>query len=103
MWGLKTLGRGVVTILISPLILAGIILILIYSFLVYLIYEVSSVYLFFLGKNFNSDDHETIKLKEVMTGIEPGYYKVDQSLVNQVQNQSTVVEKERQDGGNNDV
>jgi hypothetical protein len=103
MWGLKTLGRGVVTILISPLILAGVILILIYSLIIYFIYEISSVYLFFLGKNFNSDDDETIKLKEVMTGIEPGYYKVDQPLANQVQNQPTITENDTNNGGNNNA
>ena len=103
MWGLKTLGRGVVTILISPLILAGIILLLIYSLIVYLIYEISSVYLFFLGKNFNSDDDETIKLKEVMAGVEPGYYKVDQPLSNPIQSQPNTIQKETQDGGDNNA
>ena len=99
MWGLKTFGRGLITILISPLLLAIILVMAIYGFVVYLVYEFSSIYLFFLGKNFNSDDPETIQLKAAMAGIEPGYYKVDQTL-NQP-NQPTPQESDNIGGGSN--
>jgi hypothetical protein len=101
MWGLKTFGRGLITILISPLLLVIILVMAIYGFIVYLVYEVSSIYLFFLGKNFNSDDPETVQVKAAMAGIEPGYYKVDQAI-----NQPTQVtpqEANNNDGGNNNV
>lgn len=101
MWGLKTFGRGLITILISPLLLVIILVMAIYGFIVYLVYEVSSIYLFFLGKNFNSDDPETVQVKAAMAGIEPGYYKVDQSI-NQP-TQPTPQEVENNGGGNNNV
>jgi hypothetical protein len=102
MWGLKTFGRGLITILISPLILAVILIMAVYGFIVYLIYEVSSIYLFFLGKNFASDDEETVKLKEAMALIEPGYYKVDQPLNQPTQPTPQEVDNNL-DGGNNNV
>ena len=101
MWGLKTFGRGIITILISPLLLVIILVMAAYGFIVYLVYEVSSIYLFFLGKNFNSDDPETIQVKTAMAGIEPGYYKVDQTL-NQP-SQPTPQESDNIGGGNNNV
>jgi hypothetical protein len=101
MWGLKTFGRGLITILISPLILVIILFMAAYGFIVYLVYEVSSIYLFFLGKNFNSDDPETIQVKAAMAGIEPGYYKVNQ-VINQP-TQPTPQEVDNIDGGNNNV
>ena len=99
MWGLKTFGRGLITILISPLLLAIILTMAIYGFVVYLVYEFSSFYLFFLGKNFNSDDPETIQVKAAMAGIEPGYYKVDQTLNQSVQ--PTPQESDNIGGGSN--
>jgi hypothetical protein len=101
MWGLKTFGRGLITILISPLILVTILGLAVYGFFVYLIYEVSSIYLFFLGKNFTSDDPETIQVKAAMAGIEPGYYKVDQ-VINQP-TQPTPQEVDNIGGGNDNV
>jgi hypothetical protein len=101
MWGLKTFGRGLITILISPLLLAIILVMAIYGFIVYLIYEFSSVYLFFLGKNFNSDDPETIQVKAAMAGIEPGYYKVDQPINQTIQ--PTPQETDNINGGNNNA
>jgi hypothetical protein len=102
MWGLKTFGRGLITILISPLILAAVLIMAVYGFVVYLIYEVSSIYLFFLGKNFSSDDEETIKLKEAMALVEPGYYKVDQPITRPIESAPQEVEN-KVDGGNNNV
>ena len=105
MWGLKTLGRGLVTILISPLILIAIAALTIYGLIVYFIYEISSIYLFFLGKNFTSDDDETQQLKTAMAGIEPGYYKVDQPLTQNQQppQNQTTPSNDNQNGGNNNV
>lgn len=61
----KTLGWGLLTILLSPLLLIGFILYTIYTLVVYLCYEVSSIVLFFSGKNFKNDDLETERLKEI--------------------------------------
>jgi len=101
MWGLKTFGRGLITILISPFLLTIVLVMSIYGLVVYLVYEVSSIYLFFLGKNFNSDDPETIQVKAAMAGIEPGYYKVNQSLNQPVQ--PTPQESDNMGGGSNNV
>ena len=102
MWGLKTLGRGLITILISPLLIAFIALVAIYGLVVYLIYEVSSIYLFFLGKNINSDDEETAQLKTITAGIEPGYYRVEQNL-NPIQPPPVNNSNETDNGGNNNA
>jgi hypothetical protein len=101
MWGLKTFGRGIITILISPLLLAIILIMAAYGLIVYLVYEVSSIYLFFLGKNFNSDDAETTQLKEAMGGIEPGYYKVN-SVINRPIQENTQKADNSDGGKNND-
>ena len=61
----KTLGWGLLTILLSPLLLICFVLYVIYTLVVYLCYEVSSIVLFFFGKNFKNNDIETEKLNEI--------------------------------------
>lgn len=103
MWGLKTFGRGLISILISPLILLLIAIMGVYALIVYLFYEISSIYLFFLGKNYNSDDEETVLVKQAMAGIEPGYYRVDQNLAPGVTQQPPSEPKDDQSKGDNNV
>lgn len=61
----KTLGWGLLTILLSPLLLICFVLYVIYTLVVYLCYEVSSIVLFFFGKNFKNNDVETEKLNDI--------------------------------------
>jgi hypothetical protein len=97
MFGIKTFISGLVAILISPILLGIILVLALYSIIVYFIYEIGSVYLFLNGKSFTSDDPETVELKAILSSIEPGYYKSDQAIP------QTIVKKpevgERFDGG----
>ena len=58
----KTLGIGLLAVVLSPLILLVFICYVIYTVLVYIVYELCSIVFFFSGKNFKNDDAETFEL-----------------------------------------
>ena len=58
----KTLGIGLLAVILSPLILLLFVMYIAYTLLVYVFHEVCSVVLFFSGKNFKNDDAETFEL-----------------------------------------
>ena len=61
----KTLGIGLLAVILSPLILLLFVMYIAYTLLVYVFHELCSVILFFSGKNFKNDDAETFELLEV--------------------------------------
>lgn len=60
----KTLGIGLLAVILSPLILLLFVMYIAYTLLVYVFHELCSVILFFSGKNFKNDDAETFELLE---------------------------------------
>ena len=58
----KTLGIGLLAVILSPLILLLFVMYIAYTLLVYIFHEICSVVLFFSGKNFKNDDAETFEL-----------------------------------------
>ena len=58
----KTLGIGLLAVILSPLILLLFVMYIAYTLLVYVFHEICSVVLFFSGKNFKNDDAETFEL-----------------------------------------
>ena len=58
----KTLGIGLLSVILSPLILLVFVCYVIYTVIVYIIYELCSIVFFFSGKNFKNDDAETFEL-----------------------------------------
>ena len=60
----KTLGIGLLAVILSPLILLLFVVYIAYTLLVYVFHELCSVILFFSGKNFKNDDAETFELLE---------------------------------------
>ena len=58
----KTLGIGLLTVILSPLIVLMFVVYLIYTILVYIFHELCSIVLFFSGKNYKNDDAETFEL-----------------------------------------
>ncbi len=63
---LKTVGYGVLLIVLSPLIAIGLILLIIYSVFNYLVFDIANFFLFFRGKSFKNDDKETLLLRQLM-------------------------------------
>lgn len=61
----KTLGYGLLYFILSPFLLVLLVLYAIFSLLVYLFHELSSIVLFFFGKNYKYDDEETLQLYEL--------------------------------------
>jgi hypothetical protein len=61
----KAFGRGVLYVLLSPLLLVLFACYMIYALLCYLALETASMVLFFYGKNFKLEDAETIKLRQI--------------------------------------
>lgn len=61
----KTLGIGLLAVILSPLILLLFVMYILYTLLVYVFHELCSVILFFSGKNFKNDDAETFELLQV--------------------------------------
>ena len=51
----KTLGIGLLAVILSPLILLLFVMYIAYTLLVYVFHELCSVILFFSGKNFKND------------------------------------------------
>ena len=60
----KTLGIGLLAVILSPLILLLFVIYIAYTLLVYVFHELCSIILFFSGKNFKNDDAETFELLE---------------------------------------
>ena len=60
----KTLGIGLLAVILSPLILLLFVMYIAYTLLVYIFHELCSIFLFFSGKNFKNDDAETFELLE---------------------------------------
>ena len=60
----KTLGIGLLAVILSPLILLLFVMYIAYTLLVYVFHELCSIILFFSGKNFKNDDAETFELLE---------------------------------------
>ena len=60
----KTLGIGLLAVILSPLILLLFVMYVAYTLLVYVFHELCSIFLFFSGKNFKNDDAETFELLE---------------------------------------
>ncbi len=61
----KAFGRGVLYVLLSPLLLVLFACYMIYALLCYFALETASMVLFFYGKNFKLEDAETIKLRQI--------------------------------------
>ena len=61
----KTLGIGLLAVILSPFILLLFVIYVIYTLLVYVFHELCSIVFFFSGKNFKNDDAETYELLAV--------------------------------------
>lgn len=105
---IKVFFQGILYVLLSPFLLLALILNLIYAIVIYFIYEVKSVFLFFSGTSYQSDDEETRRLKEIKNDLATKQFQqpfIQQPFVQQQPFVSPNINEinNNEDGGENNV
>lgn len=103
----KTLGIGLLAVVLSPFIVLMFVVYVIYTIVVYILYELCSIVFFFSGKNFKNDDAETYELLAVKEEYAKKQEQKNQQpvftyVVQQPQGVQVVAQPQEQEGDNND-